>query len=133
LKTPCETPTRPTILIVDDDSEITAAFAHILKAQGYDVRTALSAEEGLAEAAVSRPDAVLLDLYMPIVDGLTFLRRLREDTHLQRTPVAIVTGVYWFDDSIYTQLRELGATVYFKPLWLDDLVRVTQVLLARNS
>src|SRR5256885_17157885 len=64
------------ILIVDDDEGVTQTFARMLRLEGYQVRTAVSAETGLREAEDSRPDAIILDLRMPLVDGLGFLRRL---------------------------------------------------------
>jgi CheY-like chemotaxis protein len=68
-------------------------------------------------------------LRMPLIDGLGFLRRLRAGDGHRHTPVAIVTGDYFLDDTVATQLRELGATVRFKPLWLEDLVSLTRRLL----
>ena len=65
------------ILIVDDDEAVTETFARMLKLEGYQVRTAVNAQKGLEEAEQSRPDAIILDLRMPLVDGLGFLRRLR--------------------------------------------------------
>ena len=65
------------ILIVDDDEGVTQTFARMLRLEGYQVRTAMNAETGLREAEHSRPDAIILDLRMPLVDGLGFLRRLR--------------------------------------------------------
>src|SRR5437764_13220265 len=70
------------ILIVDDDEGVTQTFARMLRLEGYQVRTAVSAEKGLQEAEQSHPDAIILDLRMPLVDGLGFLRRLRSrDAH----------------------------------------------------
>src|ERR1700709_1506930 len=66
-----------TILIVDDDEGVTQTFARMLKLEGYRVRTAVNAESGLQEAVRVRPDAIILDLRMPMLDGLGFLRRLR--------------------------------------------------------
>ena len=65
------------ILIVDDDEAVTQTFARMLKLEGYAVRTALNAETGLREAQEYQPDAIILDLRMPLMDGLGFLRRLR--------------------------------------------------------
>lgn len=59
---------------------------------------------------------------MPIVSGLQFLDRLRARPELRDANVAIVTGDYFVDESITEQLETLGASVRFKPLWLDDLV-----------
>lgn len=117
------------ILIVDDDEGVTQTFARMLRLEGYQVHTALNAEQGLGEAARTNPDAIILDLRMPLIDGLGFLRRLRgRDSH-RATPVAIVTGDYFLDDSISSELRELGAQLRFKPLWLEDLVALARELL----
>ena len=118
-----------TILIVDDDEGVTQTFARMLRLEGYDVRTAMSAETGLREAETSRPDAIILDLRMPLVDGLAFLRRLRARHEQRDTPVAIVTGDYFLDDQVSIELRRLGAELKFKPLWLEDLVGLARHLL----
>src|SRR6266446_4004797 len=115
------------ILIVDDDEGVTQTFARMLRLEGYQVRTAVNAEKGLREAEQSHPDAIILDLRMPLVDGLGFLRRLRAVEDQRHVPVAIVTGDYFLDDTVSNELRELGAELRFKPLWLEDLVG-----LARN-
>src|SRR6266704_815680 len=122
-------PTIAKILIVDDDEGVTQTFARMLRLEGYQVRTAVSAESGLQEAEHSHPDAIILDLRMPLVDGLGFLRRLRELDEYRTTPVAIVTGDYFLEDSVSTELRELGAELRFKPLWLEDLVGLARNLL----
>jgi DNA-binding response OmpR family regulator len=120
---------RETILIVDDDEGVTQTFARMLKLEGYRVRTAMNAESGLREAAASRPDAIILDLRMPLLDGLGFLRRLRSNDGQRRTPVAIVTGDYFLDDSVSSELKQLGAELKYKPLWLEDLVGLARTLL----
>jgi len=117
------------ILIVDDDEGVTQTFARMLRLEGYQVRTAVSAETGLREATQSRPDAIILDLRMPLLDGLGFLRRLRAQDGMRATPVAIVTGDYFLDDTVSAELNELGAELRFKPLWLEDLVGLARILL----
>jgi DNA-binding response OmpR family regulator len=117
------------ILIVDDDEGVTQTFARMLRLEGYHVRTAVTAENGLREAEEGRPDAIILDLRMPLVDGLGFLRRLRAHNDQRSTPVAIVTGDYFLDDAMSAELRELGAELRFKPLWLEDLVGLARNLL----
>src|SRR5258708_5030006 len=117
------------ILIVDDDEGVTQTFARMLRLEGYQVRTAVSAEKGLQEADHSPPDAIILDLRMPVVDGLGFLRRLRARNEHSATPVAIVTGDSFLDAAVSTELRELGAELRFKPLWLEDLVGLARNLL----
>lgn len=117
------------ILIVDDDEGVTQTFARMLRLEGYNVRTAVTAESGLKEARISHPDAIILDLRMPLVDGLGFLRQLRTYDAQKATPVAIVTGDYFLDDAVSSELRELGAELRFKPLWLEDLVGLARNLL----
>ena len=119
------TPSR--VLIVDDDVSVTDTFSRMLRLEGFEVWAALSADEGLSLAQAHRPHAIILDLRMPLVDGLAFLRRLRANETAHETPVAIVTGDYFLEDSVSNELRELGAELRFKPLWLEDLVG-----LARN-
>jgi two-component system response regulator PrrA len=121
--------TTSKILIVDDDEGVTQTFARMLRLEGYQVRTAVNAETGLREAEDCHPDAIILDLRMPLVDGLGFLRRLRAHDEQRLVPVAIVTGDYFLDDAVSTELRELGAELRFKPLWLEDLVGLARNLL----
>lgn len=118
-----------TILIVDDDEGVTQTFARMLRLEGYDVRVAMNAETGLQEASDHPPDAIILDLRMPTVDGLGFLRQLRSHEAQRSTPVAIVTGDYFLDDAMSTELRALGAELKYKPLWLEDLVGLARTLL----
>jgi two-component system OmpR family response regulator len=101
----------------------------MLRLEGYTVRTAISAEKGLIEAEQNRPDAIILDLRMPLIDGLGFLRQLRARDEHRATPVAIVTGDYFLDDTVSNELTELGAELRFKPLWLEDLVGLARNLL----
>jgi two-component system response regulator PrrA len=124
-------PARSTILIVDDDEGVTQTFARMLTLEGFQVRTAFNAETGLRVATESHPNAIILDLRMPLVDGLGFLRRLRsqDSQRATPTPVAIVTGDYFLDDAVADELRQLGAELRFKPLWLEDLVGLARNLL----
>ena len=126
---PLTASTPSSILIVDDDEGVTQTFARMLRLEGYEVLTAMNAESGLREAEAKRPDAIILDLRMPLMDGLGFLRRLRAHDDQRSTPVAIVTGDYFLDDSISAELHQLGAELKFKPLWLEDLLGLARDLL----
>ena len=118
-----------TILIVDDDRSVADTFARMLKLEGFGVATALSAEDGLELASAVRPDAIILDMRMPITNGLQFLRSLRAQPPLAATPVAIVTGDYFLSEPIQHELRSLGASIRFKPLWLEDLIALAKTLI----
>ena len=119
---------RPTVLIVDDDQGVAETFARLLRLEGFNVETAIDAERGLRQAQQARPAAIILDLRMPLVDGLTFLQRLREIDDQQATPVAVVTGDYFLEDSVAADIQQLGAAITFKPLWLEDLVDLVRTL-----
>jgi len=118
------------ILVVDDDRAVADTFSRMLKLEGFEVATALNAESGLLLAEQSRPDAIILDLRMPIVNGLQFLRTVRARPHLVDVPVAIVTGDYFLGEAMAADLKSLGAAVRFKPLWLEDLVALARALVS---
>jgi DNA-binding response OmpR family regulator len=118
------------ILVVDDDRAVADTFSRMLALEGFRVATALNAEAGLELADTARPDAIILDLRMPIVNGLQFLRALRTRPHLVDVPVAIVTGDYFLGESMAADLKSLGAAVRFKPLWLEDLVALARALVS---
>ena len=111
-----------TLLVIDDDETTTVTFAKILRVAGFEVQTALSAARGLQAAEAMHPDAVIVDLRMPLLDGLGFLRRLRSLDQHRQVPVAILTGDYLMDDVVARELKELGARVHFKPFWMEDLL-----------
>ena len=116
------------ILIVDDDAGVTATFARMLRLEGFEVRAAPSAYQGLALAQAHQPHAILLDLRSPLVSGLQFLRAVRALPGLRDTPVAIVTGDYYVDDAHTQEIAALGAELRYKPLWLDELVSLARGL-----
>ena len=121
------------VLIIDDDELTTSTFAQMLRLEGHEVRTSQDAGHALREASALSPDAIIVDLHMPAMDGLTFIRRLRAQSGGTSTPVAMVTGDYSMNKAVTDALEELGVTLCFKPLWLDDLVRLADGLLtARN-
>jgi len=121
------------VLVVDDDEGVALTFSRMLRLQGYRVETATNAETGLALATTHKPDAIILDLRMPIFGGVEFLRRLRSantDPASAAPSVTIVTGDYFIEEPIASELKQLGAQVCFKPLWIDDLVDVVGRMLA---
>jgi len=80
------------VLVVDDDSANRMLLTSILKYEQHTVLEAENGEVGLALAASRRPDLAIVDLYMPIVDGVTFVRRVRENPELDAMKLALSTG-----------------------------------------
>src|SRR5687767_12956489 len=82
----------PLVLIVDDDERVREYVRVNLEAEGYAVREASSAEEGLAVLEEESPDLILLDVMMPQVDGWEMLRRVQEHSGVGAIPVVMFSG-----------------------------------------
>jgi excisionase family DNA binding protein len=82
----------PVVLIVDDDPNLRAFVRARLELEGYGVREAASAEEGLAALEEQSPDLILLDVMMPKVDGWEMLRRVQERHGVGSIPVLMFSG-----------------------------------------
>ena len=117
------------VLIVVDDISVTDTVSRMLRLEGYEVWSALSADEGLTLAQTHKPHAIILDLRMPLTSGLQVLRAIRTIPGLTSTPVAIVTGDYYLDDAQAAEIQALGAQLRYKPLWLEELVTLARELL----
>jgi DNA-binding response OmpR family regulator len=119
------------ILLVEDDETAREAFRMMLICEGFDVEAVGSAEDAIAEISRWKPAAVLLDLHLPLMNGLECLRNFRSQQ--SNVPVALLTGDYFLDESVAREFSELGAEIYFKPVWEADLMRIVKRLLARNT
>ena len=119
-----------TILIVDDQAEILRIFSRGLEADGHVVHTAETADAGMQLIASERPDAVLVDLKMPYVNGMGMLYRLRKA--YPRLPVAIITGMQDLDTATLQEVAMLDASVHYKPLSIAQVQQVVGELLTRK-
>jgi DNA-binding response OmpR family regulator len=82
------------VLIVEDETPLRNAVSDILSFEGFDVFQAKNGQEGLDLALKERPDIILLDLMMPIMDGLTMLEKLREDQEYgKKAAVILLTNI----------------------------------------
>ena len=84
---------RPRALVIDDEPDQTTYVSTLLQDQGWEVRSANSADDGLALAREAVPDVVLLDVMMPDRGGLSTLVALRKDPGTKDVPVVLVTGI----------------------------------------
>jgi len=120
---------RMSILVVDDDAKIVSLLRRALTYEGYEVRTALTAAQGLNEARDQVPNLVVLDLMLPDMDGYEVCRRLRA---VGDTPVLMLTA----RDAVEDRVRGLdeGADDYLvKPFALQELLARVRVLLRRSQ
>ena len=106
------------ILVIDDEAQIQRLLRVALTSHGYEVAEAASGQQGLGEAAVYRPDLVILDLGLPDMDGLEVVRRLRE---WSKVPVIILSAKEQENDKIVA--LDAGADDYLtKPFGMGELL-----------
>ncbi|GGY04728.1 response regulator transcription factor [Streptomyces hiroshimensis] len=118
------------VLVVDDDPDVRAAVVDALSMEGYEVRSAADGLEALSSVAATPPGAIVLDLAMPVLDGLAVCRRLRALG--DRTPVLVLTA----RDAVSDRVAGLdaGADDYLvKPFALDELLARLRALLRRAA
>ncbi|MGW6692637.1 response regulator transcription factor [Rhodococcus sp. NPDC054953] len=122
--------TEAKILIVDDEPNIVELLSVSLRFQGFEVATASTGAEGLDRAKAFRPDAMILDVMMPGMDGFGLLRRLRADGI--DAPVLFLTAKDAVEDKVSG--LTLGADDYVtKPFSLEEVVARLRVILRRVS
>lgn len=118
-----------TVLVVDDEEHLLSVVKAYLIRNGFQVLTARNGREALSLALKKSPDLILLDLMMPEMDGLEFLRRYREDC---QTPVIMLTARV--DESDKVIGLELGADDYVtKPFSPRELIARVRAVLRRNG
>jgi len=116
-----ERPHQPLIIVADDDPLLRAILEHKLGAAGYRVVAAEHGRAALEAARRTRPDAVVLDAMMPVVDGFEALRRLKAEPALEDVAVVMLTAIKREQDVV--SALQLGAADYLvKPFNPDELV-----------
>jgi len=114
----------PRVLLVDDDPAILRLLEVNFRMEGYDVDAAAHGEEALAAASAATPDAVILDLMMPGLDGREILRRLRAEPATAEVPVVLLSA-RGPDEAL---VAEAGETFVQKPFDTVDLVATVRTL-----
>lgn len=85
--------TKAKIAIIEDDSAISGMYSAKLTASGYDVKIAENGEVGLKLIKDFRPDVVLLDLMMPVMNGLEVLQKLKDDPEYTRAKIVVLSNM----------------------------------------
>ncbi len=117
------------ILVVDDEPMVRDTLAQVLVDEGYIVDTAVDGEDALDRAHEARPDAILLDLMMPGMNGRQFLQALRNEPAYAQVPVLIMTAVHGLE----VNLASIGASeVVEKPFNIDDLLNKVALAVYRS-
>jgi CheY-like chemotaxis protein len=118
-----------TVLVVEDEADLLFTVSLTLELAGYAVMKAASGEEALEVMAAEVPDAVVLDLRLPGIDGWEVLNRLQEMGHFPATPVVLLSAQV--DAATAARAVELGCHAHLaKPFRPAELTRVVGDLLA---
>ena len=104
---------HPNILVVDDDRDIRDAVSAVLEGEGYEVRCAENGAQALAMMHGPKPEAIVLDLMMPVMSGWELLQIVHDDRELAAIPIVVLSAVR----------APAGVPHLAKPVSLDELLR----------
>jgi CheY-like chemotaxis protein len=123
---------EPKILIVDDEPDYVSTIRCRLEWNNYEVSTASNGKEGLEKATAEKPDLILLDTSMPVMNGHEMLERLRQHPDMQQIPVIMVTALCEIQD--IEKASRLGISDYVaKPFDSAELVQKIANVLKQKS
>ncbi len=116
------------ILIVDDEPSIIVALQFLMEQHGYETIVAFSGEEAMEAVARHRPDLILLDIMLPVVDGFEVCQRVRENPEWEDIRIVLVTALG--SEVNVTKGLDLGADAYVtKPFANVDLIAKVKELI----
>ena len=117
------------ILLIEDDSTLTQVIRQIFEVRGHEVMTADDGSRGLAMAQRRSPDAIILDLMMPFMDGFAVLEALHADERTAGTPVVVLSAIQ--TEAVEERCYRLGAKQYVrKPFDAGILIGAVEDLVA---
>ncbi len=123
---------KKSVLIVEDDPDIVRLVTHYLEKDGFQVHAALTGPEGLGAARKRKPDAVILDVMLPEIDGYEICKRLRADPSTATLPIMMLTAKG--DETARVVGLEIGADDYVtKPFSPKEVVARLRALLRRSA
>ncbi|HSU42095.1 MAG TPA: response regulator, partial [Polyangiaceae bacterium] len=123
---------RYRVLMVEDSRVSLEVYAQRLERRGYQVATAISAEEARVELESGLPDLILLDVFMPKVSGFEFVRELRADPKTARVPIILISALS--DTQHIVEGLELGANDYVtKPIVMPILTARIEALMRSSE
>jgi CheY-like chemotaxis protein len=121
----------PLVLVTDDDRSIVDLLTRTLKQRGYAVMGAYNGKEAMAAVARRRPDAILLDLRMPVMDGYEVLQALKNDPDTAEIPVVIMSAFQ--PDQERENVLELASELVGKPFDVEDFISHIESVIVREE
>jgi DNA-binding response OmpR family regulator len=120
------------VLVVDDHAETVRVISDVLTREGFSVISARNGKECLSKAEAEHPDVIILDVMMPVMDGLKALRALRENPGTRALPVIVLTVRDQSGDVLAGWMA--GADLYInKPCRIDELVAAVRRMTAARA
>ena len=123
--------TGRTVLIIDDEPAVAWLLGSAFRDRGHAVEIATDGRDGLAHARRRTPDAVLLDVMMPEMDGFHVLEALRSDPRTADVPVLLMSAA--FDASYRQRARQHGGAFIEKPFDWSKLIHAVESLLVSGG
>lgn len=121
------------ILVVEDDRDIADLVKMVLESADFEVTTVLDPQQAYATAVSLVPDAIMLDLSMPILSGWDVFKIIRSDVQFKQTPIAILTAKSEAMDAM-VGLHVMKADAYItKPFGKQELINRTHELLRQRK
>lgn len=112
-----------TILIVEDDRALSLTLKDNFEKEGFNIILAKDGVEGLKFALEQKPDLILLDIVMPNMDGMTMMRKLREDVRGKKVPIIILTNLESDDAIMKGVIRDEPSYYLVKANWkMEDVI-----------
>jgi CheY-like chemotaxis protein len=116
----------PQILVVEDDDAIRGLVTEVLRDDGYDVREATNGVEALDQLRLERPDLIVLDLMMPVMDGWAFVEECRRKPDCDDVPIVVTSASHDLPRTA-ERLRSFGVrTCLAKPFDVDGLLALVE-------
>jgi CheY-like chemotaxis protein len=116
----------PRVLVVDDDPVIRSTVAELLTDEGYRVQQAGDGAEALEIIRVAAPDAIVLDLMMPVLDGWAFVDHCRGEPGCADVPIVVMSATHALHETAQ-RLHAMGVrAVLAKPFDVDALIAIVQ-------
>ena len=123
------------LLSIEDDPDLQHLLGLTLHGHGYDIHYAFNGREGYEKILSLVPDLVLLDLMLPLLNGVEVLKLMRENPAARETPVIVMMACFDQLEFVESSVKALGVVEYLrKPVQLEELVRlIKRVLTARGD
>jgi DNA-binding response OmpR family regulator len=114
------------LLIVEDDADLLAGLCWMLSKEGFDAIGAEDGDKGLHQAIADSPDLLIVDIYLPVLDGVEMIKLLRKQPDFAATPIVVLSA---YPDDITRAIAAGASSAVSKPIDKEVLLRIIRNLL----